>query len=830
MLIQNFALRVNYVFMSFVAGNRFSLQLSGFFGHHTCNKSKPSNIFSQTAKALSILGVLTIVLSATTFSQTFTNPSNVPGYDSAKAASVFIGTPGVSFTTDSADYQPGSTVHFTGSGFFGSEDVRITVTLLGNPSGYGSAYFPFDVQCDVYGNFDAYWYVDSQNLNRSLDARVIGLTSGYTSRALFTDGTPSQSCYFAPDGTYTSFAANDDGTLGPISLGFNFNLYGTTYTQCYINNNGNITFASANGAYSAAGFPSTIPMIAPFWADVDTRITGSATVKYKVSSGKIVITWPGVSYYNNGATNTATTLNTFQVILTDGNDVSIGLGNNVQFNYSDMQWTTGTASGGTSGFGGTAATVGVNKGDGTSYVQVGRFSLNSSVYDGGGGNDDGVNYLDYGCFAFNVSNASNIPPSVTGVPSNDTLTVTCGSTSSLALTFLPPEINQTVSSSINVGSLCNTTTSTTSGSTSVATINVTGGSCNVGSTYPVVFTATDNFNPTGTTTVTVYVNVIAATTTASSNSPICAGATLNLSTTSVAGATAYNWTGPNGFISTSQNPTITNATTAATGTYTVTVTLPNGCVSPTSSLNVTVNAKPNVPANTGTASVCVGSTTALSNTTTGGVWSSATTSVATVNSSTGVVTGVAAGTSVIKYVVTNASGCKDSASTTVTVNINPTVNALTGTQTVCVGSTTTFSSTTTGGTYSSSNTGIATVNASTGVITGVAAGTATISYAVTNASGCTTTVTRSVTVNAGPVLSAITGSTITFVTGTTTLSNSTSGGTWSSSNTSVATINASGVVTGITTGTVTITYTVIGGNGCSSSITTTVIINPIPMG
>ncbi|MFX7840659.1 hypothetical protein ABTK39_20140, partial [Acinetobacter baumannii] len=77
-------------------------------------------------------------------------------------------------------------------------------------------------------------------------------------------------------------------------------------------------------------------------------------------------------------------------------------------------------------------------------------------------------------------------------------------------------------------------------------------------------------------------------------------------------------------------------------------------------------------------------------------WSSATTSIATINSS-GVVTGVTAGTSVIKYVATNASGCKDSTSTTVTVNDNPTVAAITGTTSVCVNSTTALSSTTTGG-------------------------------------------------------------------------------------------------------------------------------------
>lgn len=769
--------------------------------------------------------ILAFSLSLSAKSQTIVNPSSIPGYDSAKAASVFTPTPGVAFTTDSADYQPGSTVHFWGSGFFANEDVRITVELLGNPPGTGSAYFPFDVQCDVNGQFDAYWYVDSQNLGRSLQATVIGLISGYRSRALFTDGTPSSSCYFAPDASYTDFPANDDGSIGPINLGFNFNLYGTTYTQCYINNNGNITFGSAQSAYSASGFPSTTPMIAGFWADVDTRITGSATVKYKVSSGKLVVTWGGVSYYNNGATNTATTLNTFQIILTDGNDASIGLGNNVALNYGDMQWTTGTASGGTNGFGGTAATVGINKGDGTNYTQVGRFSLNSSVYDGGAGNDDGVNYLDYECFRFNVSNATNQAPSVSGVPSGNAVTIPCGSTQTIALTFLPPETNQTVSTTINTNGLCNTTTSTTSGTTSVATVNITGSSCNIG-TKTITFTATDNYNPAGVTTVSITVNIVAATTTASSNSPVCEGQAINLATTTVAGATAYNWTGPNSFTSTSQNPTIANATAAMSGTYTVTATMPTGCTNPTSSVAVTVNAKPSVPANTGTSSVCVGSTTTLSNTTSGGVWSSATTSVATVNSS-GVVAGVAAGTSVIKYIVTNANGCKDSASTTVTVNTNPTVNALTGTQTVCAGSTTIFSSTTTGGTYSSSNTSIATVNSSTGVITGVAAGTATISYAVTNASGCTTTVTRTVTVNTGTTLPANTGTTTTYVGGTTTLSNTTTGGTWSSSNTSIATINSSGVVTGVAAGTVNINYTVVNGSGCSSISSSTVTINPL---
>ncbi|MDV6166925.1 LamG domain-containing protein [Flavobacterium sp. DG1-102-2] len=72
---------------------------------------------------------------------------------------------------------------------------------------------------------------------------------------------------------------------------------------------------------------------------------------------------------------------------------------------------------------------------------------------------------------------------------------------------------------------------------------------------------------------------------AGSNSPVCAGAALNLTATSVSGAT-YAWTGPNGFTSTQQNPTITY-TAAYAGTYTVQVTAPGCAAVSTAYVNVT---------------------------------------------------------------------------------------------------------------------------------------------------------------------------------------------------------------------------------------------------
>jgi hypothetical protein len=144
--------------------------------------------------------------------------------------------------------------------------------------------------------------------------------------------------------------------------------------------------------------------------------------------------------------------------------------------------------------------------------------------------------------------------------------------------------------------------------------------------------------------------------------------------------------------------------------------------------NVTVTATNAVAPITGLLNMCEGFTSTLSSTTSEGTWSSSTTGTATVDGS-GVVTGVTAGTTIISY---TAGGC--SATAAVTVNALPA--AITGGTSVCIGNTTLMSNTTTGGTWSSSTTGTATIDAS-GLVTGVSAGSATITY--TLATGCYTT-------------------------------------------------------------------------------------------
>jgi PKD repeat protein len=156
----------------------------------------------------------------------------------------------------------------------------------------------------------------------------------------------------------------------------------------------------------------------------------------------------------------------------------------------------------------------------------------------------------------------------------------------------------------------------------------------------------------------------------------------------------------------------------------------------------------------------------------------------------------------------------------------PTVAAITGAATVCIGSSTTFSSTTAGGVWSSGGTGIATVT-SGGVVNGISAGSVEILYTVTSG-GCSTTVIKIITVNPLPTVSAITGTASICIGATTPYVSATSGGIWSSSATGIATVNASGVVTGVSTGTAEIRYTVTSG-GCSTTVTKLVTVKDQPI-
>jgi gliding motility-associated-like protein len=312
-------------------------------------------------------------------------------------------------------------------------------------------------------------------------------------------------CWVEPDNTYATLNLSDDASSSLIPLPFDFCLYGNTYSSLYINANGNVTFGNAFGTYTPAGFPVTTPMVAPFWADVNLSEGGN--IRYKVTSDAIYINWMDAGYFGSNAPNQT---NTFQVILTNGENDFVGLDRNVSFCYQDMQWTTGTASSGTGGFGGSPATVGANEGaGGTSYIQFGRFNQNNDNYDGPFGTDDGVDYLDDQSFAFSACAdfSNNVPPVATGIGNCDTLLVCQGETVEFSTQFLAPENNQDVTITFDDGGADGfSDIEIIDGDIGEFNASFTGSLSNVG-TYTVTITATDSGSPAASTSVTITIIV-----------------------------------------------------------------------------------------------------------------------------------------------------------------------------------------------------------------------------------------------------------------------------------------------------------------------------------
>jgi hypothetical protein len=212
---------------------------------------------------------------------------------------------------------------------------------------------------------------------------------------------------FLPDYTGGGGFYSDDGSTASLTLPFTFCFYGTNENFFFINNNGNVSFDTPYSSFTSTGFPiSGTPMLAPFWADVDTRGGNIGSVWMKTAANHVIIIWDEVGYYNIHGDKR----NTFELIITDGTDPLIGVGNNVAFSYDLMQWTTGDASGGVGGFGGIPATVGVNKGDGVMYALVGRFDNGTALYDGPGGANDGVAYLTGKLFTFDACSDEVVIP------------------------------------------------------------------------------------------------------------------------------------------------------------------------------------------------------------------------------------------------------------------------------------------------------------------------------------------------------------------------------------------------------------------------------------
>ena len=162
--------------------------------------------------------------------------------------------------------------------------------------------------------------------------------------------------------TTNTLARNDDGSTGLVATGFNINFFGSNYSNLYVNNNGNVTFTAPLGTYTPFNIVSTgTPMLAPFFADIDTRNAVSGVTQYGQGTlgGRNVfgVNWINVGYFSNQADK----LNSIQLIMTDRSDVGAG-DFDFEFNYDQILWETGSASSGVNGFGGSPARAGWSSG------------------------------------------------------------------------------------------------------------------------------------------------------------------------------------------------------------------------------------------------------------------------------------------------------------------------------------------------------------------------------------------------------------------------------------------------------------------------------------
>jgi hypothetical protein len=198
----------------------------------------------------------------------------------------------------------------------------------------------------------------------------------------------SASPIFDGEGCFTdTLEPNDDDSTGLVPLGLEVNLGGLLTDATYVNNNGNLTFLEPLGQYSPEALDENgYPIIAPFFADVDTRGDageGANLVTYGTTTFEgrdaFCATWTDVGYYSSQVDK----LNTFQVLIVDRSDVREGAAD-IIFNYETITWETGSASGGEDGFGGESAGAGWSAGTGElgTFVELPCSRVNGACLDG----------------------------------------------------------------------------------------------------------------------------------------------------------------------------------------------------------------------------------------------------------------------------------------------------------------------------------------------------------------------------------------------------------------------------------------------------------------
>jgi gliding motility-associated-like protein len=349
-----------------------------------------------------------------------------------------------------------------------------------------------------------------------------------------------------------------------------------------------------------------------------------------------------------------------------GQNVSL---TNAQLNMSGAYTVTMTTASGCSNT--AVATVSVYP------VPVPNIVSNSPVCVGGVLNLNGSGGAVYQWIGPNSFNNSNQNPTVNPVTMNDAGTYTliasagsCSASTTAVIVINPlPNPNITTNSPICIGQDINL--SATGGTafawagpnsfiSSNQTNTITGSSQSNAGTYTVI--VIDGNGCTNFTTSNVVVNaqpIVAAT-----GTNVCENMNAPMS---ASGGTAYAWSGPGGYISSLQNPTIFNVGQAAAGQYTVLVTDANSCTN-TAVANLSINPAP-TPSIVTNSPICVNDVMSL--TATGGTiyqWTGPNGFFSSAQSPTVLGTSAAVG-GIYQVTVTDANNCV--ATTTVNTVVNP---------------------------------------------------------------------------------------------------------------------------------------------------------------
>lgn len=418
------------------------------------------------------------------------------------------------------------------------------------------------------------------------------------------------------------------------------------------------------------------------------------------------------------------------------------------------------------------------------------------------------------CFSNYSSVVTNVPLSFTG-----TAQVSCNPVNVIGGTICPGQcINLLATGGIGGHTWTPATGLNTTTGTSVQACPTT----------TTTYTVTANVLPSGTASDTAIVTVLPAnhpqcsstcSVTAGSNSPICQGQTLNLTATSLPGYT-YSWTGPNNFTSNTQNPTITNASTLASGDYIVVAT--SGTVQCVDTVTVIVNPAPNVTISPANPSICAGNNVVLTA-------SGATTyswNPSTGLSANNIANPTANPTTTTTYTVTGTSaGCSDTASVTVTVNPLPNITLTPSAPAICAGQSVNITATG-ADTYTwSPSSGLNSTNTPT--VTANPLNTTSYTVVGTSTAGCTNTANVTVTVNPVPNLSVLPSNpTICNGNSVNLVASGANNYTWAPA-TGLSSTTGSSVIANPAMTTI---YQVIGTTpqGCADTTIVTVIVNPSP--